>query len=80
MECRKNCGACCIAVSISSPIPEMPGGKAAGVKCIHLTDDFRCAIYNSPEKPKVCSDFKAEPEFCGKSREEALTILMSLCN
>jgi Fe-S-cluster containining protein len=80
MECRKNCGACCIAVSISSPIPGMPGGKPAGVKCIHLIDDFRCAIYNSPEKPKVCCDFNAEPEFCGKSREEALTILMSLCN
>lgn len=78
MDCRKDCGACCIATSISSPIPGMPGGKPAGVRCINLLDDYRCAIYNTPEKPKVCSDFKAEPEFCGRTREEALGILSSL--
>jgi uncharacterized protein len=80
MECRKDCGACCIAVSISSPIPGMPGGKPAGVRCIHLLDNNRCAIYNTPDKPKVCSDFKAELEFCGNSREEALQILFSLAD
>ena len=78
MDCRMNCGACCIAVSISSSIPGMPEGKPAGVRCIHLLDDYRCAIYNSPEKPRVCSDFKAEPEFCGNDREEALQILINL--
>lgn len=26
-ECRPGCGACCIAPSISSPIPGMPEGK-----------------------------------------------------
>jgi uncharacterized protein len=78
MECRKNCGACCIAVSISSPIPGMAEGKSAGVRCIHLLDDYRCALYNSPDRPKVCRDFKAEPEFCGNSREEALLILYNL--
>jgi Fe-S-cluster containining protein len=78
MKCRENCGACCIAISISSPIPGMPAGKPAGVRCIHLTHDNRCAIYDTPLKPKVCSDFKAEPEFCGNSREEALRILGSI--
>jgi uncharacterized protein len=78
MECRDNCGACCIATSISSPIPGMPDGKPAGVRCIHLLDDFRCAIYNDPDKPQVCSDFKPEPDFCGSSREEAMRILFSL--
>ena len=78
MDCRPGCGACCIAVSISSPIPGMPGGKPAGIRCIHLLDDFRCAIYYLPEKAKVCSDFKAEPDFCGKDREEALDILYNL--
>ncbi|MBF7801077.1 YkgJ family cysteine cluster protein, partial [Klebsiella pneumoniae] len=29
MECRTDCGACCIAPSISSPIPGMPQGKPA---------------------------------------------------
>ncbi|HUX56103.1 MAG TPA: YkgJ family cysteine cluster protein [Bacteroidales bacterium] len=78
MECRENCGACCIALSISSPIPGMPGGKPSGVRCIHLTDDYKCAIYTNPEKPQVCTDFKAEPEFCGTNREEAMRILGSL--
>jgi len=78
MYCRENCGACCIAVSISSPIPGMPDGKPAGIRCIHLLDDYRCSLYNSPERPKVCGDFKAEPEFCGNNREEALHILYKL--
>jgi len=78
MECRENCGACCIALSISSPLPGMPRGKPAGVKCIHLLDNYKCAIYNDSAKPKVCTDFNAEPEFCGEDREEALRILFSL--
>jgi uncharacterized protein len=56
----------------------MPGGKPVGVRCIHLLNDYRCAIYNDPGKPKVCSDFKADPDFCGSGREEALKILYSL--
>jgi Fe-S-cluster containining protein len=63
MDCREGCGACCVAVSISSPIPGMPDGKPAGVRCIHLLDDFRCALYNKPDRPKVCTGFKAEPNF-----------------
>jgi Fe-S-cluster containining protein len=78
MECRENCGACCVALSISSPIPGMASGKPAGVRCIHLLDDYRCSIYNDPDKPKVCSDFTAENEFCGSSQEEAMKILYSL--
>ena len=78
MECRKNCGACCIAASISSPIPGMPDGKPSGVRCIHLLDDMSCALYGDPSRPKVCVDFKPDPDFCGNSREEALRILYSL--
>ncbi|NBX68342.1 MAG: YkgJ family cysteine cluster protein, partial [Proteobacteria bacterium] len=36
MECRIGCGACCIAPSISSPLPGMPHGKPAGVRCVNL--------------------------------------------
>jgi len=56
----------------------MPEGKPAGVKCIHLTHDYQCAVYNDPGKPKVCSDFKAESDFCGRDREEAMKILYSM--
>lgn len=78
MKCREGCAACCIALSISSPIPGMPEGKPAGVRCIHLLDDYKCDIYTSPGKPKVCDDFKAELQFCGSDREEAMRILSSL--
>lgn len=75
MECRSGCGACCIAISISSPIPGMPEGKPAGIRCIHLLDDYRCALFGDPMRPQVCLDYKAEPEFCGDSRDEAISIL-----
>jgi uncharacterized protein len=78
MHCRQLCGACCIAPSISSPIPGMPGGKPAGVRCIHLTEDFRCGIFTRADRPKVCDDFMAEELVCGTSRDEALKILHEL--
>jgi uncharacterized protein len=67
-----------VALSISSPIPGMENGKEAGVRCIHLLEDYRCDIYNEPSYPKVCAGFKAEREFCGESRDEAMKILQSL--
>ncbi len=78
MKCRTGCGACCIIPSISSSIPGMPAGKPAGVRCIHLTHDYRCDIFYSDERPQVCKDFKAEPSVCGNTREEALKILSEL--
>ncbi|NVK75407.1 MAG: YkgJ family cysteine cluster protein [Oceanospirillaceae bacterium] len=80
MQCRSGCGACCTSPSISSPIPGMPNGKAAGEPCIQLLNDYRCAIFNDPSRPKVCSDFTAENYICGNSREEAINILSLLEN
>jgi uncharacterized protein len=56
----------------------MPNGKPAGVRCIHLNDNYRCDIYDLPLKPRVCEDFKAEEEFCGQGREDAMRILFKL--
>lgn len=78
MDCRTNCGACCIIPSISSAIPGMPRGKRAGERCIHLLNDYSCAIYNDKVKPKVCDDFKADIEVCGNTREDALILLQKL--
>ncbi|UCG26835.1 MAG: YkgJ family cysteine cluster protein [Bacteroidales bacterium] len=78
MKCRSNCGACCIAPSISSPIPGMPSGKPASVWCIHLTDDYQCGIYHSTERPEVCLKFQAEERVCGNTRAEALGNLTRL--
>lgn len=78
IPCRAGCGACCIALSISSAIPGMPNGKPAGVRCVQLDDDNRCKIFGKAERPKVCSDFQAEIEFCGNSRDEALERMCAL--
>lgn len=75
MECRAGCGACCIAPSISSPIPGLPNGKAAGERCPHLTAEYMCAIFASPERPSVCSGFAAADYVCGSSREEAIRLI-----
>lgn len=72
MICRSGCGACCIAPSINGPIPGMPQGKPAGVRCLHLDDAWRCRLFGRPERPKACSAFKAEPWVCGNSAGEAL--------
>ena len=77
-SCRPGCGACCIAPSISSPIPGMPEGKPAGVRCIHLSDENLCLLFNDSRRPEVCRNLKAEPEMCGSSREEALAYLEKL--
>jgi Fe-S-cluster containining protein len=77
-DCRAGCGACCIAPSISSPIPGMPGGKPAGVRCVQLTVDNRCAIFGLPERPGVCSRLRAEVEMCGVDRGEAMVYLTHL--
>lgn len=78
LACRRDCGACCIAPSISSPIPGMPAGKPAGVRCVQLTDDNRCAIFGRPERPAVCGSLRAEPEMCGTDRRYALAWLAQL--
>ncbi len=78
MECRSGCGACCIAPSISSPIPGMPEGKPAGTRCIHLTGDYNCGIYKHPDRPEVCDKFQADPDVCGINRKEALILLSVL--
>ncbi len=78
MECRAGCGACCIAPSISSPIPGMPHGKPAGVRCIQLTEDNRCKLFGRPERPAVCSVLQPSEEMCGHSRHEALARLTFL--
>lgn len=78
MECRIGCGACCIAISISSSIPGMPNGKPAGVRCIQLTADNRCKLFGKADRPAVCVKFSPSREMCGSSLEEALDYLSRL--
>ena len=77
-ECRVGCGACCIAPSIETPFFGMPEGKPAGVRCVHLDTQNRCAIFGQPERPSWCSDLRAEPSMCGDDDAAAMRILEDL--
>lgn len=76
--CRAGCGACCIAPSISSPIPGMPRGKPAGVRCVQLDEALGCALFGRPERPAVCVALRPHPRMCGSDRAAALAYLEGL--
>lgn len=76
--CRPGCGACCIAPSITSPIPGMPGGKPAGVRCVQLDHDNQCLIFGRPERPACCAGLRPSAEMCGGDREYAIAWLLRL--
>lgn len=75
IQCRLGCAACCIAPSITSPIPGMPQGKPAGVPCVQLDAQGLCKLFGKPERPAFCVSLKADSEMCGNNREEALKFL-----
>ena len=77
-DCRPGCGACCIAPSITSPIPGMEGGKPAGVRCVQLDDQNRCRLFGRPERPAFCGGLQPSAEMCGSSREQAIAWLAQL--
>ncbi|AKM88394.1 zinc/iron-chelating domain-containing protein [Enterobacter ludwigii] len=78
MDCRPDCGACCTAPSISSPIPGMPDGKPANTRCVQLAENNLCMIFGSPLRPKVCSGLQPSAEMCGSTRTQAITYLLEL--
>ena len=56
----------------------MPNGKPAGVRCVQLLEDQRCAIFGRPERPACCSGLQPSAEMCGADREHALHWLARL--
>lgn len=56
----------------------MPLGKPAGVPCVQLRDDFRCALFGQPERPAVCVSLRPTDDMCGAHRGEALARLEAL--
>lgn len=67
-----------MAPSISSPIPGMPLGKPAGVRCVQLDEQNRCRIFGDPRRPPVCASLQPSLEMCGATAEQALVYLASL--
>jgi SAM-dependent methyltransferase len=56
----------------------MLDGKPAGVRCVQLSADNRCLLYGDLRRPAVCIRFRASPETCGSSREEAMRLLAEM--
>lgn len=76
--CRPGCAACCIAPSISSPIPGMPAGKPAGVRCVQLDDRLGCRLFGLATRPAVCSGLQPAPDMCGETPAQAMAWLARL--
>jgi hypothetical protein len=72
------CGACCIAPSITTPLPGMPHGKPAGVPCVNLDERLRCRLFGKPERPAFCASLRPMESMCGTSRAQALETLARL--
>jgi uncharacterized cysteine cluster protein YcgN (CxxCxxCC family) len=77
MNCRK-CGACCIAPSIATAMPNMPAGKPAGVRCANLNDRNECMLYGKRERPAFCTGWQPTPEYCGRRFDQAMSNLATL--
>lgn len=56
----------------------MPHGKPAGVRCVQLTDDRRCALFGDARRPAVCASLQPSPAMCGFSPAHALRRLARL--
>ena len=77
-DCIAGCGACCIAPEISSPIPGMPEGKPAGVRCVQLNAENACELFGLPSRPAVCLAFTPQLDMCSNGPVAALRWLTDL--
>ena len=86
LACRPGCGACCIAPSISSPIPGQgaargsgsAAAKPAGVRCVQLDQNGLCRLFGDPRRPAVCGQLQPSAEMCGADARAALAWLTRL--
>jgi len=53
--------------------PSVAQAKAAGLRCVQLTEDNRCAIFGDARRPLVCSTLRASVEMCGAENDVALS-------
>jgi len=59
-------------------MPGLPGGKPAGMPCLHLDEALRCKLFGLPERPAVCGSLQPSAEMCGENREQAMLFLSHL--
>jgi hypothetical protein len=56
----------------------MPHGKPAGIPCVQLLPDMRCALFGRPERPAVCVSLQPNDDMCGADVGDALRRLTAL--
>ncbi len=56
----------------------MPHGKPAGIPCVQLLPDLRCALFGRPERPAFCASLRPAEGMCRSDRDEALAYLADL--
>jgi hypothetical protein len=56
----------------------MPHGKPAGIPCVQLSPDLRCALFGRPERPAFCASLQPGESMCRSNRDEALAYLADL--
>jgi hypothetical protein len=56
----------------------MPHGKPAGIPCVQLLPDLRCALFGRPERPAFCASLRPAEDMCGHDRADALARLLHL--
>jgi hypothetical protein len=56
----------------------MPHGKPAGIPCVQLLPDMRCAIFGRPERPAFCASLRPTETMCRSDRVEALVHLADM--
>jgi hypothetical protein len=56
----------------------MPLGKPAGIPCVQLLPDMRCALFGKPERPAVCVSLRPMVEMCGVTRAHAMDFLTEM--
>jgi hypothetical protein len=56
----------------------MPHGKPAGVRCVQLLPDYRCALFGRPERPAFCVSLRPTEDMCCTTQAEALAYLTDL--
>jgi hypothetical protein len=53
-------------------------GKPAGIPCVQLLPDYRCALFGRPERPAFCTSLRPDETMCRTTRDEALAYLTFL--
>ena len=59
MQCRIDCGACCIApLHIQTQFTACLRGNPQMIRCVQLSNDNLCNIFGSELRQKVCGNLQ----------------------